>query len=232
MTTITETCPVKLFPEACAHYYSAIHDRGMADILTCEDGERRANLDVTDRWKLQHNSGEGWGAFTKPYYMYKGQEKKAVECQADEYPPGYFLPNDKEERKKPEWGQLIRWLPSQENGQAANAIWSGFCAKYDGGKDNRQRVDVKRKEWKAFDGKDKEQWPLQKELVDPGKSRVQSEEKGGTWTYTTIYDEITFTRAVMTVAFDYEEDDKPRKENDWYLSENPCWVSSHLFMTD
>lgn len=230
MTTVTETCPANDYPEACAHYYSAIHEGGLKDILTCEDDEDRSKPKATQDWKRQHNRGNGWKAFTKPTYLFRG-EKKEVSCQADEWPPAYFLPNDKQEMKKPEWGQLIRWLPSQENGQAANTLWAEFCKKYDGGKGNGQRLDVNVNPGVKYKGKPEEQVPLQRHLVDLGKIHVESRKNRGTWTYTTNLEEVTFTRAIMTMTFDYNEADKPKSENDWYLFDNPCWPK-HIVPND
>lgn len=222
LKTVTETCPADLYPQACAHYYSASYEGKAKSLLTCEDYEKRDNAEATEEWKKEHNSGDGWDAFTKPIYLFRG-EKKDVDCQADEWPPGYFLPHDREARKKPEWGHLIRWLPSQENGQAANTLWTSFCRKYDGGEGNGQRLDVNKKPGNAYRDKPSEQVPVNEDLVNLGKSRVESAEKDGTWTHTTYLDEVTFTRAVRALSFDYNEANKPRKGNDWYLSENPGW---------
>lgn len=140
--TIPKVCDWNAWPNACAHYHSAIH----ADVgrlgksrFTCEDDNARVNQDYTNDWAKQHNSV--WRKFQNPDYIFPGvhgkHEERDLECQADEWPPAFFVP--KSEAGRPEWGQKIRWIPREENGGAAS-LWRGFCSANDGGKGNGQRV--------------------------------------------------------------------------------------------
>jgi len=223
-TFVPKTCNHKDNPQACAHYYSAIKDQRLKDTFTCTDEEKpRRIAKTTTTWSKQHNGGTGWKDFHPVSYTYKGQEMK-LNCEADEWPPAYFLPDDENEVANPAWSQLIRWIPREDNGGAAQ-IWTGFCKDHDGGRGNSQRVNPKRRPWtqKGLDDKPEEQLPLSLDLVDPGKkSQVRSNIHDGTTTHTTIYEEVTFTRAVFTMKFDYPPGKEPSQQNDWHLFENAC----------
>lgn len=131
---------------------------------------------------------------------------RAPKCQADEWPPGYWLPDDKTEQEKPEWGQLVRWLPGPEKG-------------------NGQRIDTTRKAGLPYKGKPTMAVPLNSDLLELGKSRTSRTVKDGTTTHHTTYFDVGYKRAVFTLAINYEKHnvDPPKEENDWYLRENPCW---------
>nr|POE65291.1 hypothetical protein CFP56_34958 [Quercus suber] len=233
------TCDANKYvhPDACAHYFSAIHARGLKSVFTCEDANQRVDVDHTVSWYRQHAHAAGWGQFTKPTYQFKGSkgkiEVRQPSCQADEWPPAYFLPTDETLRNTKEWGQAIRWLPAAEN-SGAGSLWRGFCTKHDGGDGNGQRVKPPKIKDGDKDTKEKtpkELLPLNLELVEPGKSELRSHKgKDGKQTSTIIYEEVTYTRAVFDLRFDFEGQgaEMPTKENDWMLKANPCWPEDIL----
>lgn len=118
----------------------------------------------------------------------------------------------------------MRYLPREENAQAANEVWASFCREHDGGEGNGQRVNVNRKPWTGFKGKAEGEVPLERELLDlRGKSKVESDDKGKTTTYTTTWNDVPFTRAVFEIDFDFKGSEEPTEKNDWLLPKNPCW---------
>lgn len=142
-------CITEEYPYACAHYYSAIHadpkKKGRSK-FTCGDDQSRVNQDYTKDWTKDHN--EVWGRFTDVDWTFRGKgqkdvKKEPLKCEADEWPPAYFVPEDGVQ--KPEWGQRIRWLPKEDNGGAAS-LWTPSCAKHDGGYLNHQRIRPPRRD--------------------------------------------------------------------------------------
>ncbi|KAK4508202.1 hypothetical protein PRZ48_001940 [Zasmidium cellare] len=227
--TMASMCDWAAWPDACAHYYSAIHDNGGdsgKSRFTCaDDNTSRDDQRYVKDWKKQHN--EVWRAFENPDYVFPGKaqkhEKKDLNCQADEWPPAYFVP--KAEVNRPEWGQRIRFLPREENGGAAS-LWRAFCANNDGGKGNGQRVKVGNDDPNGDAPKSPENpdsAPINKNLLE-GKKIPRPDEKreGKDGTVTEVYKMLTFTRAVFEIQFNFG-DKPPSKQNDWYLKENPCW---------
>ena len=128
-----------------------------------------------------------------------------VKCQRDEYPPGYWMPSDTVANKKNKHPQIIRWLPEGDNGKGGE-IWTRFCSKYDGGKDNGQMKDKNR---------------MKIPNLDLQKLKSKREQVNGQTT-TTFYN-ATYTRAVFTMSFDWGGKPAPGPSNDWHLYDNPCW---------
>ncbi|USW50702.1 hypothetical protein Slin15195_G040210 [Septoria linicola] len=157
------------------------------------------------------------------YLCWKARQKqrKAMQCEADEWPPAYFIPRGKEREK--EWAQRIRSIPSGENGGAGN-LWQGFCAQHDGGKYNNQRVRIS-----DFDDNTEEiledeteflKEKLNEKLLAPlGKPNTKIGDKTDTHSYATV----TYTRAVFELEFNWGDMEVPSAQNNWYLDENPCW---------
>lgn len=213
--------------------------------FTCEDNNERVDQIYTDYWKDQHH--EHWTSFHPLSHVFQGKkhknEKVDLRCNADEWPPAYFVPDGQE--GQPEWGQRIRWIPEGDNMGAAS-LWTGFCAEHDGGKFNGQRVRKptrkekeqenankkgKGKEKEKGEGKNKDDGnedenfstvALNTKLLKDGKLPKSKAVDGGEGTITEIYDVLTFTRAVFEMKFSFD-DDKPSKENDWWLRKNACW---------
>lgn len=201
-------------------------------MFTCNDQMDREPQKYVGEWYKQHN--EVWTRFADPGYVFNGKaqkhNKKKLRCEADEWPPAYFVP--KEGVNGPEWGQKIRYLAKEENGGAAS-LWRGFCAEHDGGKGNGQRLKPPSKQKKPGDpdedgGADEglnqvERLPIngallqEKKVPPPDKKR-----EGKDGTVTEEYNMLTFTRAVFEMKFNFGET-PPSEENEWYLRENPCW---------
>ncbi|KAI1804250.1 carbohydrate-binding module family 24 protein [Daldinia bambusicola] len=113
----------KAWSQACFHYSSAIRVNPSWKTITCpQDAASTAHrLDgkATSTWSAQHN-GKGWQ---------DGQYRREKNCNKDEYPPAYLLqPNDPAfvNGGKNAQGQLVRWLPWDEN-QKAGQTWKGIC---------------------------------------------------------------------------------------------------------
>lgn len=215
--TITKTCSGSRYPQACYHYYSAINNYDwVKSVYTCSDSNARAEatqLTATHEWKKQH-ANKDWHSYTKSSYTFNNQEKP-VTCQADEFPPAYFMPLPDPQHAH---GQLIRWLPSGENSGAANTEWGNFCAKEDGGKENGQRHKTGQNAGK-----------INTELVSMPSSGKEKTTKGGNGKMTTVTEfEVKFTRAVFEMQFDKLWPEMPSKENDWGLRQNPCWPEDIL----
>ncbi|GKT82293.1 glycoside hydrolase family 18 protein [Colletotrichum tofieldiae] len=118
--------------------------------------------------------------------MFKNDEPRKPKCQADEWPPAYFLPENYAQNL-PVQGQLVRWVPGAEN-QGTGQIWKGFCSSEDGGAGNGQLNAL---------GKVNDK--LVKLKGNPHNSITV---QGGTTTTYLEY-EADFTRAVATLAFDW-----------------------------
>jgi len=208
--TITETCTGSKYAQACYHYYSAIKNYGAASTFTCSDSIDRAPGIATGDWTKQHKD-KTWQSYTQANYNFGGT-MKPPRCQADEYPPAYFMPQD---TKQQGLGQIVRWLPGSVNGGAANTQWAGFCGDNDGGKGNGQ---LYRNDHKS--GKEGE---VNKDLVSLVRPGTTVSNKVGDKFTTTVSFEAVYQRAVFEMHFDGTWDDTPSEKNDWGLSENPCW---------
>jgi hypothetical protein len=128
---IPKTCNHEAYPQACAHYYSAIRAGEMPSKFTCSASHNGRAGTATKHWTAQHKKNQ-WQSFTQSATDRKGRVREP-NCEADEFPPAYFMPNNDQP-------QLIRWIPSFDNSGAANSLWKGFCKKYDGDIGNGQRV--------------------------------------------------------------------------------------------
>ncbi len=107
----------------------------MKSTFACVDSNARENAAATSKWTQQH-AHSGWMAYTEPTYKFRGQgDDQKPRCQADEFPPGYFMPPDAKEKNL---GQIIRWLPGSINRGATNTEWRQFCTNHDGGAGNGQ----------------------------------------------------------------------------------------------
>lgn len=223
---IQRTCKATSHTQACYHYYSAIQNYdNIKSTFTCSDFNglnpangklERPKLKATLSWKAQHTS-EVWWDYTQPLYNFKNDPRSVTEpdCQADEYPPAYFLA---ENANDVQFGQLVRWIPGSENGGAAG-MWKGFCANNDGGNGNFQTYTKDEKAKKHRKGS------INTELVTGvGQALSEGEHEGadGTMTTTYTYDNAKFQRAVFEMKFDWAGVDPPSKP-DWGLKANPCW---------
>ena len=221
-SAVTVTCTAKSYSQACYHYYSVIENYPwVANYLTCTDshGGRPKALPATNIWEKQHRN-RVWRRFTAPTYTRPDGEVNAngPMCERDEFPPAYFMPrNGIQQDLTRQSGQLIRWLPREENGGAGN-LWQNFCKKYDGGKGNGQYGSNR-----DVDGQPK----INDDLVDleyPGSATVYSSSKDGTTTYSTVTKfDATYSNAVFHMDFDWDGVNTPSHENDWNLQDNPCW---------
>jgi len=140
VTTIDVPCP-KSLTQACAHYYSVIKaDRSEAFSCSAHhNAEGRLDSPATDDWEKGHKD-DTWKAFTAAEYDYTPEKKGlVVKCEADEWPPTYFLSEQQmKQGTKSTKGQLVRWIPKEPN-QAAGKLWSGWCKGKDGDIGNGQR---------------------------------------------------------------------------------------------
>ena len=136
-TTIVKTCNHHADPQACAHYFSAVYDRGFPARYTCSASNGRVEGTFTSDWTKQHTNRKWW-AYTHSVNNNKGVVT-AAECQADEFPPGYFF-NAGDHRNT----QLVRWIPRFDNSGAANKLWTKFCTNHDGDVGNGQRINAKK----------------------------------------------------------------------------------------
>lgn len=134
---IPMTCDSDNNEQACAHYYSAIHEGGIKATYTCVESHKgRVKGDATREWTKQHTNREWW-AYTKQHIMDDKGRVDPPQCQADEFPGAYFLDTAKT------LPQLIRWLPRFDNA-GGGRTWEGFCAKHDGNRGNALRVKPKK----------------------------------------------------------------------------------------
>lgn len=152
--------------QACAHYYSAIFVEKRQDKFTCSASNKRRDGDATADWTRQHTDRDWWAftasEFPNPYYELRADglhkprlppkdehgsravkpKEIAPKCEADEWPPAYFMPDDKKLHTG-KMGQLVRWIPKSHNGRAGQ-LWGGFCKKYDGNIGNGQRLRARK----------------------------------------------------------------------------------------
>ncbi|KAF2429075.1 hypothetical protein EJ08DRAFT_306237 [Tothia fuscella] len=208
--TITKTCNGSKYPQACYHYYSAIQNNAFAKAtFTCSDSNTRSEGVATSTWKKEHAVGSGWKKYTKDYKFWKAASSTTARCEADEWPPAYFMPEDSVIQERP---QVIRWLPGSENGGVASQ-WRGFCDQNDGGAGNGQFLQTGRNKG-----------DLNEKLVDlikPGNEITQKGVNGKTTTTTQFA--AKYTRAVYVLAFDNSWPQMPSQGNDWGLRDNACW---------
>lgn len=118
---------------------------------------------------------------------------------------------------------MIRWLPGRENGGAAQE-WGQFCSSHDGGKDNGQRLDTNRVV--VYKGKPTNQVPINTDNVALPRGAPRTKLSPDEKTITTIYDKVTYTRAVFSTIFNWDKVptvETPSKKNDWLIPKNPCW---------
>ncbi|KXH25328.1 glucan endo-1,3-alpha-glucosidase agn1 [Colletotrichum salicis] len=208
--TITKTCIARSHTQACFHYYSAMVNYGFGRALSCTDDNERPDglTKATKSWKDQHKDTV-WRSFTKAQYMFKNDLPRPPRCEADEWPPAYFLPANYPQNL-PAIGQVVRWVPGSENGGAGHN-WLGFCANSDGG---------------AGNGQVNNNGQVNQNLVKlKGQPQKSFTVMGGTTTTYLEY-EADFTRAVMTLDFDWTGVNgglPPDALNDWGLYQNPCW---------
>ncbi|KAJ8607889.1 hypothetical protein MRB53_039985 [Persea americana] len=156
--TITKKCPPKAL-QACAHYYSAIKFAQAKSEFTCSESHRDEGRSeyrrFVDQWSNQHYD-KTWRAFTAASLDAKGAQiwnwpedvkkpprEPGPNCERDEWPPSYFMPLDDASRQKPEWGQMIRWLPAIQNTWGGQ-VWRGFCSKNDASEGNNRRIRPRR----------------------------------------------------------------------------------------
>ncbi|KAF1979621.1 hypothetical protein BU23DRAFT_563027 [Bimuria novae-zelandiae CBS 107.79] len=157
--------------------------------FTCTDDNARAkNPKATSSWTNQQTD-RTWWVFTKSDYVYPAQANAkpgAPACQADEWPPAYFVEDLLDVNIALKKGQLVRWLPRSENTGAAS-LWTAFCNKNDGGAENGQFNK---------DGN------VNEALVDvqgaPRKKKVQEGKNGKPVTTTELF-EADYTRAVFSM---------------------------------
>ncbi|KAF2500206.1 hypothetical protein BU16DRAFT_578211 [Lophium mytilinum] len=219
--TIQKQCDFAKHSQACYHYYSAIqNDARMSSVYTCRDNNKRVNGVKTRDWRIQH-AKKGWEDYLpKSYMFHDSKEPKKLACERDEWPPGYFNPPNAN-RPGVVAPQLVRYIPSGENGGAAQQ-WTSFCDLEDGGLGNgqiRKAIGARKKPppGKKFGDINEELV----RLIRPGKEKV-NKGKDGKETTTTEFD-AQFTRAVYEITFDKHFARFPSKENDWGLRDNPCW---------
>ncbi|KAK4118928.1 carbohydrate-binding module family 24 protein [Parathielavia appendiculata] len=118
-TTIEQVCS-KAWSQACYHYSSAIAQNPQWGVLECVHGNvKNPENDRPGVRKWYSQADDSWR---------DGAYRDAARCDADEYPPRYFLRDSDPEMQKAgqPGGQLMRYLPSQEN-QDAGRSWKGVC---------------------------------------------------------------------------------------------------------
>lgn len=148
VATHSVPCP-KSATQACAHYYSVIQ-AGRSATFSCEATQGgRPYSPATGAWHRSH-ADKTWKAFTAANYYYNEEHKNdKPNCQADEWPPSYWLSREQtKEGTKSTKGQLVRWIPELPNGNAGE-LWHNFCADNDGDVGNGQRDGgVTNPQWK------------------------------------------------------------------------------------
>lgn len=217
-TTLPVVCSAIKYGQACYNYYSAIKNNKDFNNFRCTDshtGAREA-LNAVGKWKEDHNSGNGWKAFTTANYVFQGAKEvgddKVPKCDVDEFPPAYF-------RDEATPGQVVRYLPSSPN-RAAGKLWTTWCKNNDGGSGNGQFLD---------NNKD-----LNEKLVTKVKSLDRHTEHGkGKEDSATVYEtwSVKYQRAIFSMAFDWKGGDlggEPNDANFWGLDINPCWPKAIL----
>ena len=217
-TTIPVVCSAIKYGQACYNYYSAIKNNKDFNNFRCTDNHSgaRGGLTAVGKWKDEHNSGNGWKAFTTANYVFQGAKEvdqdRNPTCDVDEYPPAYF-------RDTGTLGQVVRYLPSSPN-RSAGKLWTGWCENNDGGLGNGQ-----------FLKNDKD---LNEKLVTKVKSLDDHTEKGkGKGDSDTVYEtwSVKYQRATFSMTFDWKGGDlggEPNEANFWGLEINPCWPKAIL----
>ena len=83
---IPVTCNNDKDPQACAHYYSAIHVQNKESSFECTDGNTRSDAVATASWTNQHKNYDYW-SYTNTNLEWNGKEygKGNWKCDADEY---------------------------------------------------------------------------------------------------------------------------------------------------
>nr|QDJ94334.1 chitinase chiC1 [Cordyceps cicadae] len=118
---VKEECP-KRYSQACFHYSSANRANAHWATLTCPQksaataAPRDGRSPAVRKWYRDH--APSW----------RGQNPGAS-CQADEWPPYYFLQKTDDEFRlggKDPRGQRIRYVPGDDNGGAGN-VWRSVC---------------------------------------------------------------------------------------------------------
>ncbi|KAI9150678.1 Glucan 1,3-beta-glucosidase [Paramyrothecium foliicola] len=134
---VTITCN-QSYTHPCHHYRSAMSVNPQWSTLTCPNRAATTSIErldgkATDMWSTQHpivTSSTREGVATTLTYAWRQPTNRATPlCDADEFPPAYFLtPNDVAfvnggiNRN----GQLVRYAPAGEN-RGAGGLWRGMC---------------------------------------------------------------------------------------------------------
>lgn len=217
-TTIPVVCSALKYGQACYNYYSAIKNNKDFNNFRCTDQHTdvRDGLTAVRKWKQDHNSGNGWKAFTTANYVFQGAKEvdddKVPKCDVDEFPPAYF-------RDKDTLGQVLRYLPSSPN-RSAGKLWAGWCSDNDGGSGNGQFL--------------KNSKDLNEKLVTKVKNLDEHTENGkGKGDSDTVYEtwSVKYQRAIFSMTFDWKGGDlggEPTDANFWGLQMNPCWPKAIL----
>ncbi|KAK8098681.1 uncharacterized protein PG998_011922 [Apiospora kogelbergensis] len=120
-TVVAATCRDE-WSQACHHYSSAISVHPEWATLTCEQKmatktQPEIKATATDAWSAQHG-GAGWQDATY---------RKEHLCDRGVYPPTSFFTSDgASDQCGLASGQLVRWLPREQNRGAAH-MWSNIC---------------------------------------------------------------------------------------------------------
>ncbi|KAK6834141.1 hypothetical protein PG987_008835 [Apiospora arundinis] len=147
---VTATCKDDA-GQACHHYQSAIHVNPSWKVLTCAgDGATKGKVrdkkspavnkfyrDIAKDWR-----DEQWRVHKDVPSTKTPPKKPSPGCQADEFPPYYLLSETSDawkEAGKSSKGQLIRYIPHNENG-AGGKLWQGKCFYPVFGKYNAQQL--------------------------------------------------------------------------------------------
>lgn len=189
----------------------------------------------------RHHTDKTWRQFTTSWYSYGGGRPDGPPtCEADEWPPNYFLDSDQlKQGTKNKDGQLVRWLPQNPNGDAG-LQWRLWCQENDGDAGNGLRekpagaeelksgneVYVTSCEWRILcvvtdcSNSDLKTKPFNRQLVDlKGDPTVKSSTSMGVTTTTSIWSSAEFSRGVFSFTFDFAT--TPSADNNWLLEENP-----------
>lgn len=151
----------------------------------------------------------------------------APECQAVPWPLRTFVTGNKTSPAGRKERAHVRWIPKLEFEQVFIAT-DTYCVNFDGGKGNAQRSEVLTQLGSTIPP-NSAQIPLNTNFIDVGGAKTLVKTKSGsdgTTTVTTFYDRAKFTRAAMSVSFDWSGMEEPSDENDYLLKANPCWPSA------